>query len=265
MGSAWPAFHSSFDTLVVYYTISEYSNIVTNRRVATMNNEAKAILSIFTLSTLLLSSSATVVATAGGPTVCDGILPPGTYHSIVVPAGQTCVLGLISLSPLQIGPVTVNGGILIETGATFYLGYEGGPPSGTINGGITADNAGRVFVHNAQINGGINVQGGVGPFSPSCNTLNPTFHTCSDDFEDSTIHGAVTINGFNGFYLGFIRNHDSGSVTVSGNTVVDEIDIGTLVVNGNLMCSGNTPLENTGVSPGAPPSIVTGQDTCSGT
>ncbi len=227
-----------------------------------MKNETKAILSTITLATLLLSSSATVVATseAGGPTVCDGTLPPGTYQSIVVPAGQTCDLG--------VGPVTVYGGVVVGPGASFLLGFEGGPPTGTIRGGITADEAAQVQVHDARINGGVIVEGGAGPFAPGCPEFPPPappFPICFTDFEDNSINGAVTISGYNGIWLGFIRNIDFGTVTISNNNQqYDEIDIGSNVVHGSLICFGNTPLENTGGSAGLP-STVTGQDTCNGT
>ena len=218
----------------------------------------------FTFLFVIFTPTIPVFANSGGgTTVCDGFLPPGTYHAIVVPDGDTCLLGVILSPPQVVGQVTVNGGIFIGTGATFYMGYEGGPSTGTINGGITADNAGRVFIHNANINGGVTIQGGIGPFSSTC-TYSFVSNACSDDFEDNTINGMVTINGYNGFFLGFMRNHDSGTVTISGNTLVDQIDIGSLIVHGNLICSGNTPTENMGGSPGLP-STVTGQDTCNGT
>ncbi len=202
-------------------------------------------------------------ARAGGPTVCVGTLPPGTYQSIVVPAGQTCDLG--------VGPVTVYAGVMVGTGATFMLGFdtlEGGPATGTISGGIRADNAAQVQVHGAQINGGVSVEGGAGPFASGC----PVFQTpfgllpiCFTLFEGNSINGAVTISGYNGVFLGYFRNHDNGTVTISNNDQhFDQIDIGSNVVLGSLICFGNTPTENTGESPGGP-SSVTGLDTCHGT
>ncbi len=75
--------------------------------------------------------------------------------SQAVPAGQTCNLG--------VGPVTVHGGVVVGAGATFMLCFEGGPSTGTISGGIRADNAAQVQVHDAQINSGVTVEGGAGP------------------------------------------------------------------------------------------------------
>lgn len=229
-----------------------------------VKTEIKAVLAAVTFATLLLSAPAAVVAkSTGGPTVCDtgatGTLPPGSYQSIVVPAGDTCNLG--------VGPVTVQGGVRVGPGSTFMLGYELGPDTGTISGGITAYNAAQVQVHNAQINGGVSIEGGAGPFASGCPLLEGPSGPpiCFNDFEDNSINGAVTINGYNGIWLGFIRNHDRGTVTISNNNQqFDQIDIGSNVVHGNLICFNNTPLENTGESPGGP-SSVTGQDTCYGT
>ncbi len=189
-------------------------------------------------------------ASAASATVCTGTLAPGTYHSIVVPAGQTCDLG--------VGPVDVLSGVQIDPGATFSLGFELGPDTGTISGGIAADDAAQVQVHNALINGGVSVQGGSGAFG----CTQPFAPVCFTDFEDNTINGGATINGYNGFFLGFIRNHVNGAVTISDNVVPDQIDIGTNQVHGSLTCAGNNPLENTGSSPGPTPDTVTGRNTC---
>lgn len=160
--------------------------------------------------------------------------------------------------------MTVHGGVLVGSNATFMLGHELGPSTGTISGGIMAYDAAQVQVHNARINGGVTVQGGAGPFALGCPVFT-TFPVCFTDFEGNSISGAVAINGYNGVWLGFIRNHDSGTVTISNNNQqYDQIDIGSNVVHGNLICFGNTPTENTGGSPGGP-SIVTGQDSCYGT
>lgn len=194
-------------------------------------------------------------AFAGSSTTsCTGSLPPGTYGMITVPAGATCDLGA--------GPVIVLGGVRVSPGASFLLGVEyTGPASGTINGGIVANGAAQVVVYNALIHGAVSVQGGAGPFG----CAGPVPGLCYTDLSDDTITGGVTVNGYDGIWLGFIRDHVNGTVMLTNNVQsFDEIDVGSNVVNGSLLCSGNVPLENTGVSPGGP-STVTGQDTCNGT
>lgn len=202
------------------------------------------------LGALLLFLPSKVSAAGPQATTCDGTLAPGTYQSIVVPAGATCDAG--------IGPITVRAGITVGAGGTFILGFEGGPATGTIGGGVRAQNAAQVLIHNAVIMGGVMVQGGAGAFG----CAEPYGGVCATDFEDNTISGGVTINGYDGFWLGFIRNTVNGTTTLTNNNqFMDEIDIGSNTVNGNLNCSGNTPLENTGESPGVN-NVATGHMTC---
>jgi hypothetical protein len=59
-----------------------------------------------------------VASAASSSTTCTGDLAPGTYHRVVVPAGAVCLSG---------GPVTIRGGLYIESGATFVLGSEEHP------------------------------------------------------------------------------------------------------------------------------------------
>ena len=85
---------------------------------------------------------------------------------------------------------------------TFVLGDESNPgPLNTIYGGVTATNAANVQIHFTTIVGGVNIQGGSGPFG----AFDVNFNT----IEDSKIVGTTTINGYNGFWMGFIRNHTS--------------------------------------------------------
>ena len=182
------------------------------------------------LATLVALGLATPAGAApSSATVCTGALAPGAYRSLVVPAGATCDLG--------VGPVSVTGGVQVGAGATFVLGFEGGPPTGTIGGGVTADDAAQVLVHNAAITGGVRIDGGSGAFGPGCAL--PFGGVCATDLEDNAISGGAVINNYDGFFLGFIRN----------------------TVNGSLFCSGNNPTENTGDSPGGP-NTATGQNTC---
>lgn len=200
---------------------------------------------------LLFMLPASASAASSSSTTCVGTLAPGTYHSLVVPAGQTCDLG--------VGPVRVLAGVQVGQGATFMLGFEFGPATGTITGGLVADNAAQVQVHNARITGGVRIRGGFGPFG----CAQPFGPTCFTDLEDNSISGGAIIDGYNGFFLGFIRNHVNGSVTISHNTqTLDQLDIGSNVINGNLTCAGNNPTENTGDSPGPTPDTVTGRNTC---
>jgi hypothetical protein len=179
--------------------------------------------------------------------VCTDVLAPGTYHKVVVPAGAVC---------LSEGPVTVRGGLFIGAGATFVLGSDENPGhTGTISGGVHAANPAAVQIHSATINGGIDVRGGSGPFGGP-------FDITWNAIEDNQIHGSVTVNGYDGFWFGFIRNTVRGTVNLNNNVLVDPDgnEYVTNTIHGSLNCAGNSPAPQVGDSEGSP-NQVTGRKT----
>jgi hypothetical protein len=192
-----------------------------------------------------------IAATAGFPpasaahaTECTGILAAGTYQRVVVPEDGVC---------LSRGPITIRSGLWIGSGATFVLGSEqSGWTTGTIGGGVHATDPKSVQIHFATINGGIDIHGGSGPFGPP-------FDVTWNAIEDNVIHGSVTIDGYNGFWMGFIRNTVSGSVKMTNNTLTDPDgnEYVTNTIHGSLSCWGNSPAPQIGDSEGSP-NVVTG-------
>ncbi len=182
---------------------------------------------------------------APGSKTCRGNLAAGTYHRLVVPAGAVC---------LSRGHVTILGGVWIGPGATFVLGSDETPRStSTINGPVRATRPASVQIHSTTLNGGVDIRGGSGPFGGP-------FDVTWTTIEDSWINGGATIVGYNGFWMGFIRNHVNGSVTLSNNHLTDEDgnEYVTNVIHGNLRCYGNDPAPQVGDSEGSP-NRVTGQ------
>jgi hypothetical protein len=199
--------------------------------------------------TALLAALTVVAAPAAGAapgTVCTGGLAPGTYNSVVVPPGAAC---------LSDGPVTIRGGLQIGAGATFVLGSEESSDTGSINGGVHATNPASVQIHFATINGGIDIHGGSGPFGGP-------FDITWNAIEDNTIHGGAVVDGYNGFWFGFIRNSVSGTVWLTNNVLEDPDgnEYVTNTIHGSLNCSGNIPAAQVGDSEGSP-NLVTGQQT----
>jgi hypothetical protein len=191
----------------------------------------------------LLVASPFAASAAGGST-CDGVLALGTYTHLVVPAGAVCI---------GEGNVTIRGGVDIGEGATFALSSEDTPDAtSTISGGVHAENAANVQIHFATITGGIDIQGGAGPFG---GPFDITWNT----IEDSRISGGVKIEGYNGFWMGFIRNTVNGGVHYNNNTLVDPDgnEIVTNKISGGLSCFGNSPAPQVGDSEGSP-NVVTG-------
>jgi hypothetical protein len=184
---------------------------------------------------------------AGGSTICNGTLAPGSYHHVVVPTDSVC---------FSDGPITISGGLFVQQGGTLVFGSEENPVhTATINGGVHAANAMSVQIHFSTINGGIAIHGGSGPFG---GPFGVTWNT----IEDSIINGGYTEVGYDGFWNGFIRNTVHGSVNLIGNTVADPDgnEVVTNTIHGSLNCAANDPAPQVGDSEGSP-NQVTGAET----
>jgi hypothetical protein len=215
----------------------------------------KRLINAVSICAVALTAAAVVPALASGApssTTCTSTLAPGTYGSVDVPSNAVCII--------ESGPLTITNGLTIGSGATFVFGDEGSPDvTATISGGVHATDAANVQIHFSTINGGIDVQGGFGvfgrPFGLMWNTI-----------EDSTINGGATMAGYNGFWMGFIRNTVHGPVNLNNNVLAD-IDGNEYVTNtiyGGLHCAGNWPEPQIGDSEGSPNQVsgpVTGQCT----
>lgn len=210
-------------------------------------------IALLLVGSLVLAVSGVASAAGAGGTVCQGAIGPGTFQKVVVPADTVC---------FATGPLDVRGGLTIDHGATFVLGSEEDPsPQGTIRGGVHATDPANVQIHFATILGGLDIQGGSGPFfagSPFCDPDCITWNA----IEDNTIKGGATINGYNGFWMGFIRNNVSGSVNLTNNHLTDPDgnEYVTNTIRGSLNCSGNVPSAQVGDSEGEP-NVVTGSMT----
>ena len=198
------------------------------------------------MSALAIAAAFTTIPTAAGaaPIECTDVLAPGTYQRVVVPAGAVC---------LSDGPIRIDAGLCVGSGAKFFLGSEeSGWTTGTIDGGVHATDPASVQIHFATINGGIDIHGGSGPFGPP-------FDVTWNAIEDNVIHGEVVIDGYDGFWFGFIRNHVDGTVKLNNNVLEDPDgnEYVTNTIHGSLQCSGNSPAPQVGDSEGLP-NVVTG-------
>ena len=180
----------------------------------------------------------------GGVTTCTGTLASGEYHMLVVPAGGTC--------DGTNATIDVRGGVSVGEGATFILGGHEGTGHGTIRGGVRADAPASLQLHFANVYGGVMMLGGNGFLSA---------------IEDNVFHGGAVIDGYSGFWLGFLGNTVHGSVKLNNNQMddPDANEYVTNVIHGNLVCRNNSPAPQVGDSEGLP-NVVSGQkvDQCAG-
>jgi hypothetical protein len=208
-----------------------------------------------TLTGAVLATGASTALAAPAASSCTGTLASGTYNKLIVPPGATC--------DGTAANVRVRGGLQVGQGATFILGSEGSTNTGTISGGVHATNAASVQIHFATINGGIDLRGGSGPGPVGGSEEDVNFNA----IEDNNIHGGATVQGYDGFWFGFIRNHVSGSVNLNDNVLADPDgnEYVTNTIKGNLVCHDNSPAPQVGDSEGQP-NVVTGRkiDQCAG-
>jgi hypothetical protein len=146
----------------------------------------------------------------------------------------------------------VRGGLFIGDGATFVLGSEeSGGSTGVISGGVHATNPASVQIHFATINGGLDIHGGAGPFGGP-------FDITWNAIEDNVINGGATVQGYDGYWFGFIRNRVNGTVNLNDNVLADPDgnEYVTNTIQGTLNCNGNSPAPQVGDSEGSPNSVT---------
>src|SRR5262245_19549238 len=92
---------------------------------------------------LFLSIAISVAALIAGTgsaaadvTRCDGTLPQGTYDTVIVPKGKICIVGD------GLGPVTVEGNVIVQEGASI----QGVVGVFTVNGNLQGDGARRINI-----------------------------------------------------------------------------------------------------------------------
>jgi hypothetical protein len=133
---------------------------------------------------------------------------------------------------------------------------------------LTATGSLFLLIHGVTINGGLDSHGGPGApeGGPICFPDPPPDGPIICPFwialEDNLISGGVTIDGYDGFWFGFIRNHVNGSVNLTDNVLEDPDgnEYVTNTIHGRLNCTGNVPAPWVGDSEGEL-NVVTGPKT----
>jgi hypothetical protein len=249
------------------------------------------------LVALGLTTAGTVAAAPQGPYTCTGgAIPAGTYGAVVVTGTCTFTGDLVTINGgLTVADgavlndhaasrttVRVNGGVYVGVGAVLGLGAYGPPGVSTdtrVNGGIVANSPLSLYLSGITVNGGVVSTGGVAPaFSGALSEFR------NFPFKDNTVNGGLTIQGWQGGWIGVIRNHINGDVNISDNRSVlvetpsgcspepggipctgsapgtdgDSTEVQTNVIHGSLACFDNTPPAQVNILDGGQLNQVTG-------
>jgi hypothetical protein len=156
----------------------------------------------------------------------------------------------------------VTGNVTVGKGALLGLGYG---TSAVVDGNITANQPLSVYLGNMTVHGNV-VSNGGGTAARFYNF----------PIKDNTIGGNLILHGWQGGWIGALRNIVGGNVDVSNNTSVvqsecpgtfpngcdpspgalaDSSEVTDNTVGGNLICRNNLPAAQFGDSGGGPNTV----------
>lgn len=224
------------------------------------------------------------------------MLASGTYYGLnvsgvcMVPAGVHVVIRgdvnirtAATLFAITSQTMKINGDVHIGRAAILALGCSAGlgcdgsngnpqPSNDTVNGDITARGALAMYLNGDTVRGDVSfLWGGWGPMCTDPNADSPNDPLGHDlVVKDNTFRGSVTLYGWSGCWMGFLRNTVHGRVTISNNYAnpanvitdtnppenqgLDSTEVVANTIWGSLSCWGNTPRAQFGDAvEGAPP------------
>jgi hypothetical protein len=219
-------------------------------------------------------SSAGAAGTAlphfGNVTCHGGNIKSGTYRSLrvvgfcTIPDGRTVIVrgnlvvaGNAILDSIHLGTVRVRDDLVV--GRHAVLGFGCAPSAGcsatssdVIGGSLRSYRAAALLIHGNTIRHNIVIRRGGGSMNCASTALfgGPYFLAV----EDNAIGGNIRISGVRSCWIGFIRDHVGGSVSVFNNRFgdPDAMEIVTNTIAGNLSCFNNDPHAHFGDSGGSP-------------
>jgi hypothetical protein len=229
--------------------------------------------------------AATESFAASGATCSGGSVAAGSYSSLTitgpctVDAGNVSVAGNLTVAPggelvaaFGGSDVHVGGNLAVQSNGVLILGCEPeafvclNDPDQSVGTLITHDTIGRnlatqdalaVIVHATTI--GLNevVQGGGGGVTCDSTIPNTGGAPAYIDFEDTTVGGNAIIQNVQSCWAGFIRDSVGGNVIYQNNTFADPdaSELTTNTVQGNMICTGNSPQVQFGDSSGTPNNV----------
>lgn len=213
------------------------------------------------LAVTVAAVATTASAAAPGSYTCSGDgegIPGGTYTGLTVTGscwfeGDVTIAGNLKVAPGAIlndhafseADVHVTGNALVGKGAVLGLGgYSEEGPAQTdtvVDGNVVADQPLSLYLSGITVHGNVvSNGGGAGPGGEFRNF----------PLKDDVIDGNLVVQGWDGGWLGVIRDRVAGNVMVANNAGVDPdaMEVQTNDVGGNLICQDNVPAAQ--VNPG---------------
>ena len=183
--------------------------------------------------TILAAALAACTGIASAQTTnCSGLLAPGTYLNVTVPANTTCFLP-------RGGTVTVTNNVVVESGASLIMTL-GDPPPLTffVNGSLLGRDAATIDLE------------GVPPSKVTIlGMVNLTGTTREVTLFDVSIGNILFIANSTGIFVRVAESNVGGSVLVRDNTTSQPILIEDNAIGGSLICLGNTPAPTSPLGP----------------
>lgn len=153
--------------------------------------------------------------------------------------------------------LSVGGDLRVEVGATLLLGcdpqtfacIDDNPANPTlssradVDGNLISNQPLGVVVHNTAIAGNVDQNGGGGGFNCIPTGIFMLFGSpVYSAYEDSWIHGNVSVSGLTSCWLGLAGDHVRGNVRVVRNQLADTDAVEILYnhISGNLVCHANS-------------------------
>ena len=215
-----------------------------------------------------VAGSVALAAPPGSATCTGGPIAGGTYSSLTLPgnsffAGAPVTVdgnltvadgAILNDHAFSFAVVHVTGNVLVGKGGILGLGKYGPPhlpQTGTVvDGNIVANQPTSLYLSAITVHGNLVSNGGSGPGR-------------NFPIKDNVVHGNMAIQGWDGLWIGLLRNTVGGNVIFSKTSgtqtgegefegILDSSEVADNVISGNLVCQGNSPAAQIGDSGGGP-------------
>jgi hypothetical protein len=238
------------------------------------------------MALLAMALPGSALAKPPGPGTCSGgSIGTGTWTGFTVTGNCTIANGatvqingnlivangaILNDHAASSAKVDITGNVTVGKGAILGLGYNAaagtlGPD--TVGGSIVAMQPLTLYLGNLTVGGNVISMGGTSPQPPAATARN-------FPIKDNTIIGNLIIQGWQGGWLGVIRNDVDGNVIVNKNVSLstppsktepggpgmdpDSNEVQTNTISGNLICFGNSPAAQVNPGDGGQPNVVGG-------